>query len=458
MTLKEMLEAAQKQLREKLEERETLTTKLQDLRSRVDGESAPSSEEVDKAIAARDALDSPIRELEADVERLGDELARDEAAAALHRSIPAPAASSERQTGSAQVTDPDVYERGNGNSFFRDLFMGTQRGDRDAYERMQRNNAQVNERAIGTGATAGGEFAPPGWLIDQYQAFARPGRVTADLLQHQDLPSGVSSLPVPKVTTGATAAEQSAEGDALSEGDLVTSSADSKVFTVGGLQTVALQLIDQSPINVDELVFGELSRAHAQALDAIVLNGSGTGKKGLLQATGINTVTWTEGSPTVPLLWPKLVDGQQQVHAGRFLPAEAVAMHPRRWAWFSSKLDANNRPYVSDVNASAIPLIAQSEGSVAEGYAGTIRGLNLPVFLDPNIPTNISSNQDAILVFRPSDSVLFESGLRAESFTETKAKEAQVVFRLFNYAAISAERAPKSISKIVGTGLTTPSF
>ena len=59
---------------------------------------------------------------------------------------------------------------------------------------------------------------------------------------------------------------------------------------------------------------------------------------------------------------------------------------------------------------------------------------------------------------RAPDVTLYESAPRAELFRETKAKEAQVVFRLYSYLALMSARAPKAISVIAGTGLAAPSF
>jgi hypothetical protein len=64
-----------------------------------------------------------------------------------------------------------------------------------------------------------------------------------------------------------------------------------------------------------------------------VLNNNATNKKGLLQETGTNAITYTSGAPTAALLWPKLADAIQQVTTNRFLPPDTIVMHPRRWAY-----------------------------------------------------------------------------------------------------------------------------
>lgn len=85
--------------------------------------------------------------------------ARDEAAAEIARKY-GPA--------TVQVTEKQVYQRGSTETqYFRDLWLATKRNDRDALDRLHRNNAMVadakSQRAISTGTGAGGEFVPPLW-------------------------------------------------------------------------------------------------------------------------------------------------------------------------------------------------------------------------------------------------------------------------------------------------------
>jgi hypothetical protein len=45
----------------------------------------------------------------------------------------------------------------------------------------------------------------------------------------------------------------------------------------------------------------------------------------MLGVSGINAITYTDATPTVPELWPKLVDAVRQVAANRF----TRATHPK---------------------------------------------------------------------------------------------------------------------------------
>jgi HK97 family phage major capsid protein len=296
--------------------------------------------------------------------------------------------------------------------------------------------------------------------MDEIIALARAGRVVADRIRHEPLPAGTDSISIPKVVTGTTVAEQAPNGT-FSETDMTSGSATSLVTTEGGTQTVPIQLVEQSPLNIDTLVLGDLAAALAQAIDVFVLTNNAANKRGILNVTGINAITYTDASPTFPELWPKLVDASRQVGKNRLLPATEVWMHGDRWAWLQAQLDANGRPYISDTLATALPLLGLTEGgTVPQGLAGTIRGLNLPVFVDPNIPVNLGAgtNEDRIITARASDVVLYESTPRAEAFRETLAKNGQVVFRIYEYLALMSERAPKAVSVISGTGLVAPTF
>jgi HK97 family phage major capsid protein len=453
MTLEQLLAAAEAQLRSLLDDRAARTQSLAEMR---DAAEAPPLSDVDAAIAARDALDPQIDAARARVDELRAEADRDAAAAELARTLgDAPAA---RGTASVSVaSEPDTYRRDGEHSYFRDLYQAQKLGRADAYERLDRDRAA---RAVGTADGGIGEFVPPAWLIDEFEPLARAGRVTADLLRQEALPPGTDSISLPVVTGGTSVAEQTTQGNALSETDMTSSSATAAVATEGGVATSNLQLLEQSPIQIDTVIFQDLANAHAVAVDTFTLANNATGKKGLLSVTGINAVTYTDASPTVPELWPKLIDAKRQIHKGRFLPATHVIMHPDRWAWFEAQLDANGRPYVSDGLSTALPLLGISDANVPEGYAGTIRGISLPVHLDANVPVNLGTgtNEDRIIFLRASDSTLYSSAPRAEVFRETKSKEAQVVFRLYSYLALMSARAPKSISVISGTGLAAPTF
>ena len=301
---------------------------------------------------------------------------------------------------------------------------------------------------------------PPAYLVNDYIAKARAGRVTADLCSKFALPGGTDSINFPAITTGTANAAQASQNSALQETNLVTATVTAPVTTIGGIQDVSVQLVEQSPIAFDQVIFADLAASHAQAVGNAVINGTGSSGtlEGFVNADTVNTITYTDASPTAAETVAKIADGIQQVATSRFLPADAIVMHPRRWYALASGGDGSQRPLVVPT-AQAQNTFGTSGDVVAEGPAGNILGL--PVYLDPNIAVNsgAGTNQDIIIISRFADAYLFEGTPKAEVFRETLSAEATVRFRLYNYVALTVERYVGVNTSIVsGTGLVTPTF
>lgn len=99
--------------------------------------------------------------------------------------------------------------------------------------------------------------------MDQYIALARAGRAFANLCQNQALPGGTDSINIPKLLTGTATGIQTADNSAVTEVDLTDTSVQAQVQTIAGQQDLAIQLLDQSPIAFDEVVFRDLVASHA---------------------------------------------------------------------------------------------------------------------------------------------------------------------------------------------------
>jgi HK97 family phage major capsid protein len=303
---------------------------------------------------------------------------------------------------------------------------------------------------------SGGYAVPPAWLMSQYIELARPGRAIANLVQRQPLPGGTDSINVPKLLTGTTVAIQTADNQPVSQTDLTDTFVNAPVRTIAGQQGVSIQLIDQSPIAFDDVVFRDLVAAHAAVLDNQVIGGSGVNG----QVLGIR-LTPNIGSVAVSTLdiqgvYASIANAVQQIHTTRFLPPDVICMHPRRWGWFLSLLDGNQRPlFIGAVNA-PMNIAGRLDDVASQQVVGQMHGL--PVVTDPNIPTNLgtSSDEDVIFVMRASDLVLWEDGIRARVLPETKAANLTVVLQIYSYLAFTAARYPQSVVEI--TGLSAPTF
>lgn len=358
-------------------------------------------------------------------------------------------------------SEPLTYHERCGHSFIQDAFRAQFRGDASAQARIARHQQEmeVELRDVGTGAFTG--LVVPQFLTDLYAPLARAGRVTANLCRSLPLPDSGMVVDISRITTGTATASQATENSAVQETDIDDTLLAVDVRTIAGQQDVSRQAIERGTL-VDQVVLEDLAGAYAVTLDTQVINGSGAAGQmlGILGTSGINSVTYTDASPTVAEAFPKIADAIQQVNSARFLPADVIVMHPRRWGWFTAAVDSQNRPLV--VPNSNMPQNAVGVGQPASyGPVGTLFGL--PVYTDANVPTNLGAgtNEDRIIVTRSSELFLWEQAggaPRALSFEETSPHTLTIKFVVFGFAAFTAGRYPASTSVISGTGLVTPTF
>lgn len=85
--------------------------------------------------------------------------------------------------------------------------------------------------------------------------------------------------------------------------------------------------------------------------------------------------------------------------------------------------------------------------------------MDYPVLENNSIPATLgaASNQDAIIVCRPSDMLLLETAPKTLVDFESASGAMGVRLSLRAYVAAFVGRQPTSISRIIGTGLITQS-
>ena len=366
----------------------------------------------------------------------------------------------------AKVKEQAIYQKGDSRrSYMQDLVKVTMSmdGDGESRDRLMRHAQDVatlpeyqEYRDLARTDGQGGYAVPPAWLMDQYIDLARPGRALANLCQQMALPGGTDSINIPKMKTGTAVDLQTADNASVVETDLTDDFINAPVRTIAGQQSLALQLLDQSPIAFDDVVFRDLTAAHAAKLDTQVISGSGTAGQvlGITGTTGVSDVAPTAG--TVKAVYAALANAVQKVHTERFMPPEVIVMHPRRWGWFLSQVDSTDRPLFLPAANNPQNAAGILSSVASEQVVGQMHGL--PVVTDPNLPINLGAgtNEDNILVMRASDLVLWEGGIRARVLPEIKAQNLTVVLQLYSYLAFSAARYPQSVKVI--TGLVEPTF
>ena len=417
-----------------------------------DGEFRSFTGEITKVDARISGLDERIEEQRSEIARTGKLSEGDKRLREARRMV-------------ESVREQATYTKGDPRrSYLKDLITVSIPGRSDAdeaRERLSRHSHDVDTlpeymeaRNLNRTNGSGGYAVPPSWLVQDYISLARAGRPVANVVQNQALPAGTNSINIPKLSTGTTTAIQNGDNTTISETDLTDTYVTAPVQTIAGQQGLSLQLLDQSPIAFDEIVFRDLIQDHATKVDQQVLYGSG----GSGQVQGIhgtsNILTVASGGTTIAYVYAAVANAIQQIHAQRFLPPEVIVLHPRRWGWFLSLLDSSSRPLFlpnanNPMNAGGILEKVDSQQVVGQMHG-------LPVVTDPNLTTNNSGNQDYIYVMRASDLILWESGLRTRVLPETRATSLTVLLQVYSYVAFSAGRYPQSVAEI--TGLTAPTW
>ena len=458
----DVLETLRARLRDRLAERDAHVVDMENILAIAEEEqrSDLNEDETTRFAELRGAIteaNAEISEIEARIQE-GDTIVS-ESVEAREASIP----SEEIDATVAHVSvksEPMTYRQGGQHSYFKDLAMSQAPGigDLEARERLARHGAEVRaiSRTDGAGSGGAGDFVPPLYLMQQYISVARAGRVTADLASKFELPAGTDSINLPKINTGGTVTGTT-DNSAVSNTDMVTSTVTAPVNTYAGQMVSSLALLEQSPIQFDQVVFQDLIAAYAQQIGAAVISGAGsTGvHEGILTNTAVNSITYTATTPTGTGVYTAIAQAISAVARQRFLPANAIVMNPQRWYWFASQVDSSGRPLVVPNSGGPFNAVGVLEDAQAQGSVGTILGL--PVYLDPNIGTTYSTNQDRVIVARFSDLALFEGPIRSRVLFETDANTMGVRFQVYSYSAFTSRRYSAAVAVVSGSGLVAPS-
>jgi len=350
-------------------------------------------------------------------------------------------------------SEPRTYSPHSTNSFIADAYRAQFSNDFGAAERLARHMREESiERRDVTSTNFAGLLVPQ-FLTDLAAPFARAGRPVADRARKHALPDAGLTISISKVTTGSAVATQS-EGAAVQETNIDDTKLDLSVVTVAGQQNVSRQAIERGT-NIDSLVMADLVSAYHTKIDDLLV-------AELFSSAG-QAVTYTDASPTVAELYPKIADAIQKVQTTFFAGPNAIIMHPRRLAFILAAVDDQKRPLAVPVpNFNGQPAFASGDGAPQYGNSGyTILGL--PVTTDANVATNkgAGTDQDTIYVGNYQELHLWEQGngdpmmLR---FEQPKAAELDVTMIVYGYSCATANRYPNAWAQINGTGLTTPSF
>lgn len=388
----------------------------------------------------------------------------------------------ERQKRHAQEIDKVMPERRaavarRASKAYEDAFAATP-ADQRRLSQMERAGISPFEREkrfISRTDGQGGYFVPPLWLIDEYIPYLRAGRVFADMWRGFPLPAGTDSINIPRVTLGTATGTQTSDGGQVPGRDMTDNFVNAIIRTVAGQQDAAIQILDQSPIAFDQIIFPDLMADYAMQLSGQLMIGSGTNGQlsGLFPngtlgtSSGASTAgyvvndnadAWTAAAGTANFYQSsgKLMSN---IARTRLRPVTGVISNTAVWYAYATSVDGNQRPLVGvNQQGEFFNSAGQQDGGLAvEGPVGHI--LSAQWSIDPNIPLTFGgtvapsigtiSNGNTFAtpgsggspVFTPliaavwNDLYLWEGELRSRVLSEVLSSSLQVRFQVYGYAA-----------------------
>ncbi len=325
-------------------------------------------------------------------------------------------------------------------------------------ERVDRAGQPYLERTppagVGTGAFAG--LTVPQYLTDMYAPATAALRPFADICNGHPLPPSGMSVNISRITTASSVGLQASEnadvGGTAMDDTLLTI----PVQTAAGQQIVSRQAVDRGT-GIDDVILQDMFKRYATTLDSTLITQAVTGLSAVATSTAFTT-----GSPTVALLYPKILSAASGVEAALLAmgtPSHAI-MHSRRWYWMESQL-TTSWPLINNTN---LPVYAGGTADPASSYNKGIRGRlpsGLGVVVDNNIATNSGAGtEDELYVVPESECHLWEDAnaplfIRAE---QPSAPSLGILLVVYGYFAYTFGRYANGMQKVNGTGMIAPTF
>ena len=352
------------------------------------------------------------------------------------------------------------------------------RTDKDIAYRLE---SAKEERATDSLAGYGGDLIAPLYLINSFVPIFRAGRPAANRVTNLPLPAGTNSINVPKLVVGTQIAAQASPTTSTLAGvnvqDVTTATVNAPVNTYAGQTDVALQLIEQSSANIDQVILTDLAASYDQVLDTAILTGSGASgqhlgvltyaatQTGSIVFTGANTVTTFTGKGST---LGSIINGVNNIETTRFANATGIWVHPRRANAFGAAQDTTGRPvFVRPSHGAFNALGIDTDSPQFQAVAGELYGL--PVLKDANMPSDWISTvsavvtthtvgataQDVMLVLKEDDLYLWEGPLRLRVLPEVSSGTLAVRLQAYAYSAFMPNRTATAISMITGPALQT---
>lgn len=440
------------------EQRDAALKRMQDAADAIEAlpDDAPEEDQ--------DAADQALGDAETEFERTVANLARLERVKDARGHSPIIVPADEADNGRPRITVGDdrdlVYRQDRPHSFFSDMYFA-HKGDSEARQRLDEHSKQARvvaaereKRNVTTADPGAGGVVPPVYLADMLTDTPRTGRPAVDIFPTFPFPPAGTTLSVPRLTTAATAAVQAAEADAPSETDMDFTTLSVPLCTIAGQQDMSIQALERTFPGMDKIVFDDLVSAYDTALDTQILEGTGNNGQhlGIRAVTSINTVTYTDSTPTAAETSPPLFNALAKIHNVRKRPPTHLIMTPLRAAFLAANLGTSFSLF--KVGSFASNELGAQDAGLAYNFAG------LPVVVDGNISQirGAGTNEDEVYAVRAPDLYFSEGPMRMRILEDVLSGTLEVRLQVFAYSYFISGRYPSAITKVSGTGLATPSF
>lgn len=311
----------------------------------------------------------------------------------------------------------------------------------------------------------GGEFVPPKWEIDEYSPFLRAGRVIAQLPRQMPLPPGTDVVKIPRVKLGSEVAAQTSDNAGLPSVDIETEFIEAPVKTVGGIQDVALQVIEMSPGQIfGRMVTEDLTADWNRRIDREVSFGAGTEVtklnagtiKGLYPAANWGGEAHESTSAISPQVILQGLGCNRSFIAQKRFNTDNVhhVLHPKRAEFLMNTYDISEVSGRRLFEPSWLPQFNVS-GQIdpnfpAEGLVARLPS-NANLYQSANINTTANKAGTALgsaekadygLTAKWDDVWFYESDVRMQVFSEVLSGTLTVRYRLYSYLAMLVRFEP----------------
>jgi hypothetical protein len=295
-------------------------------------------------------------------------------------------------------------------------------------------------------SASGNPFVPAGvavYVAEEFSAAARARASLFDALPQRLLPRFGLKVEVPKLTGGGSVAVVASENTAVSETDPTTGLASSGRAYVAGIVDVSRQLLELSRPSFDQVISADLGRALGVAVDQQLVAGTNLNgqTEGLATVSGINSVAYTDASPTPNELVSKIWAGFQAIAESGGGPSEPgddnylIAMAPRRISWLAANTG----------QTAAVPALPALPGRVVAS---------------PGIRTTLGAgtNEDEIYLIARGEVFVGADPPTLAVYPEIGSGTLTVRLQARQSLAAMFSRQPKAIARISGTGLVAPTL